>query len=186
MIVCGPPFEADPLRNRLSRPAGSPQGHAARPSRQRQGGCASGSANSAVVLDRGSPRQYWHRASPACRDRETDRVTEHGAGDYRAGRSVRHGDEGQVRRPGQTFTGDRGARRRGSATVARGIAFAHIRTNPVLCRLCSGPPAFAVNPRWGYARQKFRKIRFRFFVAGQALSFPQAGPWKVRPARFGK
>jgi len=57
---------------------------------------------------------------------------------------------------------------------------------PWLCRLCSGPPAFAVNPRWGYARQKFRKIRFRFLFAGQALSFPQAGPLKVRPAICGK
>lgn len=25
----------------------------------------------------------------------------------------------------------------------------------------------AVNPRWGYARRKFRKIRFRFLVAGR-------------------
>lgn len=73
---------------------------------------------------------------------------------------------------GQTHACDRSARRGGSAMVAGGIAFVHIRTNPLSCRLCSGPPAFAVNPRWGYARQKFRKIRFQFFACGQAKGLP--------------
>jgi hypothetical protein len=30
----------------------------------------------------------------------------------------------------------------------------------------------AVNPRWGYTRRKFRKIRFLFLVRGQAKGLP--------------
>ncbi len=30
----------------------------------------------------------------------------------------------------------------------------------------------AVNPRWGYTRRIFRKIRFRFFGCGQAKGLP--------------
>lgn len=72
---------------------------------------------------------------------------------------------------GQALDRDRGAWREGSAMVAGGIAFAHIRTIPVSCRLCSGPPAFAVNPRWGYARQKIQENSISVFLL-RAGHFP--------------
>ena len=72
--------------------------------------------------------------------------------------------------------------------IAAGVRSPSLTSGPIPCDVAfvEDRLPYAVNPRWGYARQKFRKVRFRFFVAGQALSFPQAGPWKVRPAGFGK
>jgi hypothetical protein len=93
----------------------------------------------------------------------------------RGGRRVRHGDRGSGPQAGQRLT----------AAAVPGVkdlrwwpgASPSLTSGPFpwLCRLCSGPPAFAVNPRWGYARQKFRKIRFRFFVCGPGTFLPASG-----------
>ncbi|MFB9985571.1 hypothetical protein ACFFNA_39465, partial [Mesorhizobium kowhaii] len=41
----------------------------------------------------------------------------------------------------------------------------------------------AVNPRWGYTRRIFRKIRFLFFVRGQAKGLP-AIFWQIEFSRI--
>lgn len=115
-----------------------------------------------------------HQPAPT---RKAGRETEDGAEELRAERSSGGGTDmrSQTRRQGKRLTAtavpgawDLRWRPEASPSFTSG-------PSPGLCRLCSGPPAFAVNPRWGYARQKFRKIRFRFLFAGQGTFLPASG-----------
>ena len=104
----------------------------------------------------------------------------------RVGRLVRNSDGRQSRRRSKRLT----------ATAVPGVKDLRWRPEaspsftsgpfPWLCRLCSGPPAFAVNPRWGYARQKFRKIRFRFVVCGPGTFLPASGALESAARCLGK
>jgi hypothetical protein len=121
-------------------------------------------------------REYPAVAEPSvtCRPRSRNRAHDEDGGLQKPPRgAVGCGTviKGQIRRPGKrmpaTAVPDVGicdGGRRASPSLTSGPF-------PWLCRLCSGPPAFAVNPRWGYARQKFWKIRFRF-VCLRARLFP--------------
>jgi hypothetical protein len=180
-------FEASPLRDQPSGSTGNPQLSPICSSRQGQDDCGSGTRHRLPRSTRsGTPPVQ--ALTGTCRPRPRNRAHDGGRcgwGPLRWPVGFGRAMERQIRRPGKRM----------SAAAAPGVKDLRWRPEaspsltsgpfPWLCRLCSGPPAFAVNPRWGYARQKFRKIRFLVFLfAGRALSFPQAGPFESAARRL--
>jgi hypothetical protein len=160
--------------------------YAARPSRHGQGGGIDDAIPVAGSLTQDDYRADV-RASPAGSDPET-------RGAWRrtvAWAATRNGwVRGRRRRAdpqaGQTLT----CERRAALGICDGGRGRRLRSHPDQSRFMS---AFVVDrlllrstPVGGTLGRKFRKIRFRSFVAGPALSSPQAGPLKVRPAACGK
>lgn len=178
-----PPCEAGPLR-----PPGNSQERSAGLARQKQGGCGPGSAFPVAALERNTSR--CGKPIGTCRTRLRIRAHDDGRVRQRtstlAGRLRKGGGEADPQ-AGQTHFCGRCAGRGGFAMVVWGSSPA-LTSGPIpwLCRLCSGPPAFAVNPRWGYARHKFRKIRFRFFVCGPGTFLPASGSLESAARCLGK
>jgi hypothetical protein len=164
---------------------GLPAIHAACPSRQGQGGCASGSANSVAPVDRGplaGAGTERHLPAPTAKPGAWRKM-----GQGTSARVVGCGTvmERLIRRPGKHMppaarcAGDLRwwpeRRLRSHPDHSRGyVAFVAdrllLRSTPV-----------------GVRSAKIQENSISVFLfAGQALSFPQAGPLKVRPAVCGK
>ena len=178
------PREACPPR----RPGGDPQRHPACLSRQGQGGCRSGSAFPAAALI-GAPRRCANRSPPAGRDCETGRMMEDGCGRGPPRFSAGFGRamERQIRGRGKRLTAAAAPGRGGSAMVAWGSSpGAHIRTNPVSCRLCRGPPALCGQPPLGVRSTKIQENSISVFGCGPGTFLPASGSRESEARGFRK